>query len=56
MTSTTSSRSRWRPFRPNSAVIFLRTPKSYHGVEPISEEQGSLSERYVLQYMLIHKY
>jgi hypothetical protein len=44
------------PYRPNSAVLFLRTDKSYHGVEPISEEQHSLSERFVIQYMLIHKY
>jgi hypothetical protein len=44
------------PFRRNSAVLFLRTPKSYHGVEPITEEQAAKSERYVLQYMLIHKY
>jgi len=44
------------PYKPNSAVLFLRTPKSYHGVEPISEEQHSQSDRYVLQYMLIHKY
>ncbi len=43
------------PYRPNSAVLFLRTPRSYHGVEPISEEQSSQSERFALQYMLIHK-
>ncbi len=44
------------PYRRNSAVLFLRTATSYHGVEPISEEQALLSERYVLQYMLVHKY
>ena len=42
------------PYRRNSAVLFLRTPRSYHGVEPITEEQAAQSERYVLQYMLIH--
>jgi hypothetical protein len=44
------------PYRPNTALLFLRTPKSYHGVEPISEAQQARSERFVLQYMLIHKY
>jgi hypothetical protein len=43
------------PYRRNAAVLFLRTPRSYHGVEPITEEQAARSERYVLQYMLIHK-
>ena len=44
------------PYRRNTAVLFLRTPRSYHGVEPISEEQSARSERYVLQYMLVHKH
>ena len=44
------------PYRRNSAILFLRTPKSYHGVERITEEHGARSsKRYVLQYMLIHK-
>jgi|tagenome__1003787_1003787.scaffolds.fasta_scaffold20616414_2 hypothetical protein len=43
------------PYRRNAAVLFLRTANSYHGVEPISEDQAARSDRYVLQYMLIHK-
>ena len=44
------------PYRRNSAVLFLRTRNSYHGVEPITEEMSAKSKRYVLQYMLVHKY
>ena len=43
------------PYRRNSAVIFLRTPQSYHGVELFTEAHAASSERYVLQYMLIHR-
>lgn len=44
------------PYRPNTALLFLRTPRSYHGVASISEADSAASERFVIQYMLIHKY
>jgi len=44
------------PYKRNSAVLFQRTPRSYYGVEPITEEQAARCERYVLQFMVIHKY
>jgi hypothetical protein len=44
------------PFRENTALLFLRNNNSYHGVEPISQEQRAASQRFVIQYMLVHRH
>jgi hypothetical protein len=43
------------PYRPNSMLAFLRSDISFHGVEPLSEQDVSHAGRDVIQYVLHDK-
>lgn len=40
------------PYKPNTVVGFLKTNRSFHGVEPISEEESEKTQRDVIQWMV----
>lgn len=40
------------PYRPNSLLAFLRSDVSFHGLEPLSEQDVTASGRDVIQYVL----
>jgi hypothetical protein len=40
------------PYRPNSLLAFLRSDRSFHGVEPISETDVKTCDRELIQYVL----
>ena len=40
------------PFRPNSAFGFLKNDRSFHGVEPISEEDGRKTSRDIIEWVV----
>jgi hypothetical protein len=40
------------PYRPNSLLAFLRSDISFHGVEPLTEQDVDSSPRDVIQYVL----
>jgi hypothetical protein len=43
------------PYRPNSLLAFRRSDISFHGVEPLSEEDVNASGRDLIQYVLYDK-
>jgi hypothetical protein len=43
------------PYKPNSMLAFLRSDISFHGVEPLSEQDVTTSGRDVIQYVLYDK-
>jgi hypothetical protein len=43
------------PYKPNSLLAFLRSDISFHGVEPLSEQDVSRTGRDVIQYVLHDK-
>jgi len=43
------------PYKPNSMLAFLRTGNSFHGVEPLSEQDLSIGARDLIQYVLHDK-
>ena len=43
------------PYRPNSLLAFLRSDVSFHGVEPLSEEDMGACGRDLIQYVLYDK-
>jgi len=43
------------PYRPNSLLAFLRSDISFHGVEPLSEQDVNSSGRDLIQYALYDK-
>lgn len=40
------------PFAPNSAFGFLKSNRSFHGVEPISEEDGRKTSRDIIEWVV----
>lgn len=40
------------PYRPNSLLAFLRSDRSFHGVEPLSTEDAATCDRDLIQYVL----
>lgn len=43
------------PYKANSLLAFLRSGRSFHGVEPLSEEDVSSGNRDLIQYVLYDK-
>jgi hypothetical protein len=43
------------PYKPNSLLAFLRSDRSFHGVEPLSEQDVTNCSRDVIQYTLHDK-
>lgn len=43
------------PYRPNSLFAFLRSDRSFHGVEPLSEQDAELCDRDLIQYVVYDK-
>jgi hypothetical protein len=43
------------PYRPNSLLAFLRSDRSFHGVQPLSEQDVSTGNRDLIQYVLYNK-
>lgn len=43
------------PYRPNSLFAFVRSDRSFHGVEPLSKEDAALCDRDLIQYVLYDK-
>ena len=43
------------PYKPNSLLAFMRSDISFHGVEPLSEQDVNTSGRDVIQYVLHDK-
>lgn len=43
------------PYKPNSLLAFLRSDRSFHGVEPLSEQDVSAGNRDLIQYVLYDK-
>ncbi len=43
------------PYKPNSLLAFLRTDRSFHGVEPLSEQDVTVGNRDLIQYVLYDK-
>lgn len=43
------------PYRPNSLLAFLRSDISFHGVEPLSEDDVTAGGRDLIQYVLYDK-
>jgi hypothetical protein len=43
------------PYRPNSLLAFLRSDISFHGVEPLSEQDVTTGGRDLIQYVLYDK-
>ena len=43
------------PYRPNSLLAFLRSDVSFHGVEPLSEQDVTSQGRDLIQYVLYDK-
>lgn len=43
------------PYRPNSLLAFLRSDVSFHGLEPLSEQDVTTAGRDVIQYVLHDK-
>jgi hypothetical protein len=40
------------PYRPNSLLAFVRSDRSFHGVEPLSDRDAALCDRDLIQYVL----
>ena len=43
------------PYKPNSLLAFLRSDVSFHGVEPLSEQDVATCSRDLIQYVLYDK-
>jgi hypothetical protein len=43
------------PYRPNSLLAFLRSDRSFHGVEPLSSQDAALCDRDLIQYVVYDK-
>jgi hypothetical protein len=43
------------PYRPNSLFAFLRSDRSFHGVEPLSKADAALCDRDLIQYVVYDK-
>jgi hypothetical protein len=43
------------PYKPNSLLAFFRTDSSFHGVEPLSDQDVSNGDRDLIQYVLYDK-
>jgi hypothetical protein len=43
------------PYKPNSLLAFLRTDRSFHGVEPLSKQDVTGGNRDLIQYVLYDK-
>jgi hypothetical protein len=43
------------PYRPNSVLAFVRSDRSFHGVEPLSERDVAIASRDLIQYVLYDK-
>lgn len=43
------------PYKPNSMLAFLRSDISFHGVEPLSEQDVTIGGRDLIQYVLYDK-
>lgn len=43
------------PYKPNSMLAFMRSDRSFHGVEPLSEQDVSGGNRDLIQYVLYDK-
>jgi hypothetical protein len=43
------------PYKPNSLLAFLRSDRSFHGVEPLSEQDVTAGNRDLIQYVLYDK-
>ena len=43
------------PYKPNSALAFLRSDVSFHGVEPLTEADSAICGRDVIQYVVYDK-
>ena len=43
------------PYRPNSLLAFVRSDISFHGLEPLSEQDVSVAGRDVIQYVIHDK-
>jgi hypothetical protein len=43
------------PYKPNSLLAFLRSDRSFHGVEPLSEHDVTTCSRDLIQYVLYDK-
>ncbi|MEK6336566.1 MAG: hypothetical protein AABM67_16690 [Acidobacteriota bacterium] len=43
------------PYRPNSLLAFVRSGRSFHGVEPLSETDTAQGKRDLIQYVLYDK-
>lgn len=43
------------PYRPNSLLAFMRSDRSFHGVEMLSEQDVSGGNRHLIQYVLYDK-
>ena len=43
------------PYKPNSLLAFLRSDVSFHGVEPLSEQDVTACSRDLIQYVLLRQ-
>ncbi|HEX2271176.1 MAG TPA: hypothetical protein VHH35_16645, partial [Pyrinomonadaceae bacterium] len=43
------------PYRPNSLLAFVRSDISFHGLEPLSEQDIAVTGRDVIQYVIHDK-
>ncbi len=43
------------PYRPNSMLAFFRSDLSFHGVEPLSEQDTTTCNRDLIQYVIYDK-
>jgi hypothetical protein len=43
------------PYKPNSVLAFLRSDRSFHGLEPLTEQDISTGSRDLIQYVLYDK-
>ena len=43
------------PYKPNSLLAFLRSDRSFHGVEQLSAKDVALGNRDLIQYVLYDK-
>jgi hypothetical protein len=43
------------PYKPNSLLAFVRSDSSFHGVEPLSEQDIAACSRDLIQYVIYDK-
>ena len=44
------------PYKPNSLLAFLRSDISFHGVEPLSEQDVASCSRDLIQYVIYDRH